>query len=187
MPADTWTEDRLVRECLKGSDEAWSALVERYKNLVYSIPLKHGITGDDASDIFQSVFFELLSHLGTIRNPKALPMWLIQTASHKCLHFRKQQGRFSPMIDDADEMEDPATGSMLEETLAEWERERMVERALTELPERCRTLVEMLFYEIPPRPYEQVAQDLGLALGSIGFIRGRCLDKMRKSLTKAGL
>jgi DNA-directed RNA polymerase specialized sigma24 family protein len=44
----------------------------------------------------------------------------------------------------------------------------------------------MLFFEHPPRPYEEVASSLGLAVGSIGFIRGRCLKKLRDLLTEKG-
>src|SRR6266567_4724319 len=93
-PTPYWSEERLVRECLKGSEDAWSELVDRYKNLVYSIPLKYGLNGDDANDIFQSVFFELLAHLPELRKPKALPMWLIQTASRKCISVVKGNRRF---------------------------------------------------------------------------------------------
>jgi RNA polymerase sigma factor (sigma-70 family) len=188
VSADTWTEDRLVKECLKGNEEAWSALVDRYKNLVYSIPLKYGITGDDSSDIFQAVFFELLSHLGEIRNPKALPMWLIQTASRKCLAFKRGTNRFTALEDEeaAGEQfghEDPAVG---EQALHEYQQEHSLGVALEKLSPRCRRLVHMLFFEVPARPYEEIAQDLGLKTGSIGFIRGRCLDKMRSFLDQAG-
>ena len=188
MSADTWTEDRLVKECLKGNEEAWSALVDRYKNLVYSIPLKYGITGDDSSDIFQAVFFELLSHLGEIRNPKALPMWLIQTASRKCISFKRGQNRFTALEDEEAGgqqfgREDPAVG---EQALHEFQQEHSLGVALEKLSPRCRKLVNMLFFEVPARPYEAIAQDLGLKTGSIGFIRGRCLDKMRSFLDQAG-
>jgi DNA-directed RNA polymerase specialized sigma24 family protein len=44
----------------------------------------------------------------------------------------------------------------------------------------------MLFYESPSRPYAEIAQQLGLAAGSVGFIRGRCLSKLRQKLEKAG-
>jgi len=44
----------------------------------------------------------------------------------------------------------------------------------------------MLFFECPPRPYQEIARDLGLATGSIGFIRGRCLEKLRKRLEEMG-
>jgi hypothetical protein len=44
----------------------------------------------------------------------------------------------------------------------------------------------MLFFEQPPRPYNEVAQALGLATGSIGFIRGRCLGRLQKILAELG-
>jgi hypothetical protein len=44
----------------------------------------------------------------------------------------------------------------------------------------------MLFFEAPPRPYQQVAAALGLATGSIGFIRGRCLARLRRQLEQLG-
>ena len=44
----------------------------------------------------------------------------------------------------------------------------------------------MLFFENPPRPYQDIAKKLDLATGSIGFIRGRCLSKLRKQLEKMG-
>lgn len=186
MPPDASSEDRLVRDCLNGKEEAWTALVDRYQNLVYSIPLKWGITGDDASDIFQSVFFELLSHLAEIRNPKALPMWLIQTTSHKCADFRKRQQRFTSLEEDNEENHPAATDPNGERILADWQRDRTLNEALETLSPRCRKLVDMLFFESPARPYEQIAKDLGTATGSIGFIRGRCLDKLRQKLGKAG-
>jgi len=44
----------------------------------------------------------------------------------------------------------------------------------------------MLFFEEPARPYQQVARTLGIAPGSIGFIRQRCLERLRKGLIDAG-
>src|SRR5580704_10558962 len=81
-----WTDTRLVRECSNGNEDAWDALIEKYKRLIYSIPVKYGFNPDDANDIFQAVCLELLSELPKLRKPKALPKWLIQVASHKCFH-----------------------------------------------------------------------------------------------------
>jgi DNA-directed RNA polymerase specialized sigma24 family protein len=44
----------------------------------------------------------------------------------------------------------------------------------------------MLFFEDIARPYAEVAASLGIATGSIGFIRRRCLEHLRKSLEEAG-
>jgi DNA-directed RNA polymerase specialized sigma24 family protein len=47
-------------------------------------------------------------------------------------------------------------------------------------------MIRLLFYVEPPLPYREVAQRLGLAVGSIGFIRGRCLKRLQKTLLAMG-
>jgi DNA-directed RNA polymerase specialized sigma24 family protein len=47
-------------------------------------------------------------------------------------------------------------------------------------------MVQLLFYQDPPVPYAEVARQMGLAEGSIGFIRGRCLEKLRTFLEQKG-
>ncbi len=66
------------------------------------------------------------------------------------------------------------------------EREQMVREAVARLPTRCGELVRLLFYEQPPVPYKELAQRMGLASGSIGFIRGRCLKRLQRLLEETG-
>jgi hypothetical protein len=47
-------------------------------------------------------------------------------------------------------------------------------------------MIELLFFEQPPTPYHEVARRLKLATGSIGFIRGRCLQGLKKILAESG-
>ena len=63
----------------------------------------------------------------------------------------------------------------------------MLRDAIQELPDRCREMVRLLFYHQPPLPYKEVADRLGLAEGSIGFIRGRCLKKLRVQARRYGI
>jgi RNA polymerase sigma factor (sigma-70 family) len=181
-----WSDERLVAECLKGNQEAWSALIDKYKNLIYSIPIKLRMY-DDAADIFQAVCVDLLAGLPKLREPKALPKWLMQTCYHKCLRYRTKTDNHTPLTNDAGEelpliSEDPLPEYML----AELEKEQMVRDAISELNPRCEQMVRMLFFENPPRPYQEVARELDIATGSIGFIRGRCLQKLKKQLEKMG-
>jgi DNA-directed RNA polymerase specialized sigma24 family protein len=71
--------------------------------------------------------------------------------------------------------------------LYELERAQKIRQVLSELEPRCRQLVETLFFENPARPYREVAQSLGLAVGSIGAVRERCLERVRRLLEKAEL
>ena len=47
-------------------------------------------------------------------------------------------------------------------------------------------MIELLFFQQPPPPYSEVAQKLQLATGSIGFIRGRCLKRLKQILEEKG-
>ena len=180
-----WPDPRLVRECLKGNEEAWSALVDKYKHLIFSIPVKYGFSPDDATDIFQSVCLELLSQLPNLRNPQALPKWIMQVTAHKCFHGRRQQQR-TEVTDPNDPKFEQSTPSRAESILREAEDEQNLRQAVAALPPRCQQLIRMLFFEEPARPYQQVARTLGIAPGSIGFIRQRCLERLRKGLIDAG-
>ncbi len=179
-----WPDARLVKECLKGSEEAWSALIDKYKSLIFSIPIKYGFSADDASDIFQGVCLELLSDLPKLRMPKALPKWIMQVTSHKCFHRKRQMLRTE--TSDDDKTFEQSTPPRAEGILRQAEEEQALREAVAGLPPRCRDLVRMLFFEEPARPYEVVAQSLGIATGSIGFIRQRCLDRLRLQLKDAG-
>jgi RNA polymerase sigma factor (sigma-70 family) len=181
---EAWPDIRLVKECLQGSEEAWSALIEQYKNLIFSIPIKYGFSADDASDIFQAVCLELLSDLPKLREPKALPKWIMQVTSHKCFHRKRQMLRTE--TSDDDKTFEQVTPARAEEFLRQAEDEQALRDGMLGLPARCRELIRMLFFEEPARPYQEVAESLGIAIGSIGFIRQRCLSRLRLQLEDAG-
>jgi len=188
-PRDTDALDvRLVRECLEGREEAWSELLDRYKRLIFSIPLKYGLSCDEATDIFQDVCVELVAALGELREPRALPKWLAQVTAHKCARFKQVATRQSAATFENETLDTIADGADLtEHVLLEVEREQALRDAVTMLPPRCRQLIRALFFETPVRPYREIARRLNLACGSIGFIRGRCLSRLRSELRKNGL
>ena len=180
------SDERLIKACLKGDAEAWASLIDKYKNLIYSIPIKFGIH-QDASDIFQAVCVDLMSELENLREHRALPKWLMETCYHRCLQYRRQGGRLVELTPEhAEKLEDDADQPLPEQMLAQLEQEQLLRDAVASMPERCERMIHMLFYELPPRPYDQIARELGVATGSIGFIRGRCLARLRKQLEKRG-
>lgn len=179
------SDEELVRACLAGDQTAWASLVEKYRKLVYSVPVKYRLTPEDAADIFQAVWTDLVAELPSLRSPAALRSWLMTVASHKCYH-RKRSIQRREQQSGSDDIEALAMAASQQDFVVELEREQMVRDALELVPGRCRRMVEMLFYEYPPLPYKDVAERLGLAEGSIGFIRGRCLQKLRARLQEMG-
>ena len=175
----------LVKECLAGSEEAWSSLIEKYKALIYSIPVKYGLPPQEAADVFQATCTELLVRLAEIREPRALPKWLMQVAHHESYRWKRQGQRV--VSRDADEdLPEPEIPPIAESLMQQTQEEQMLREAMASLTPQCRRLVELLFYEIPARPYTEVAKELGLAVGSIGFTRQRCIERLRRQLEGLG-
>jgi RNA polymerase sigma factor (sigma-70 family) len=184
-PPRAWSDERLVKECLAGNEEAWSLLIEKYKALIYSIPVKYRLPPHEAADVFQATCVELLRCLPELREPRALPKWLMQVAHHQCYRWKRQQQRVVSRDGDAD-LREPETPAIAETLVQRTQEEQILREAMATLSPQCRRLVELLFFETPARPYSEVAAELGLAVGSIGFTRQKCMDRLRKHLGDLG-
>jgi RNA polymerase sigma factor (sigma-70 family) len=180
----SWSDTRLVGECLRGNETAWTSLIDKYKNLIFSIAVRRGFSRDDATDIFQEVAAQLLSELAKIRKPQALAGWLIRVTSNKCTQWRKRQFRES--VDKEAVIASSSELDSVESLLFEAEREQTLRYAMHRATPQCRELIKMLFFENPPLPYQDVATGLGIATGSIGFVRKKCLERLRRFLEEAG-
>jgi RNA polymerase sigma factor (sigma-70 family) len=183
--APAWNDTRLVKECLRGNEEAWSLLIDKYKALIYSIPVKYGLPPHEAADVFQATCVELLTRLPELREPRALPKWLMQVAHHECYRSKRQQQRMVSRDGDTD-LPEPETPPIAESVMQQTQEEQMLREAMNALSPQCRRLVQLLFFETPARPYAQVAKELGLAVGSIGFTRQKCIDRLRRQLDALG-
>ena len=180
-----WDDTRLVKECLSGNEQAWTLLIDKYKALIFSIPVKYGLPPHDAADVFQATCAELLVRLPELREPRALPKWLMQVAHHECYRWKRQQQRVVSRDAEPD-LPEPETPAIAETVLQQTQEEQMLRDAMRVLSPQCRKLVEMLFFEVPARPYAEAAKELGLAVGSIGFTRQKCIDRLRRQLDELG-
>jgi RNA polymerase sigma factor (sigma-70 family) len=179
------SDTELVSACLSGDEEAWGELIDRYSRLIYSIPLRQGLTREEAADVYQAVCLDLVAELPKLRDPQALPAWLIRTTSRKVGKWRRRSERY--VADDGDIAESAQDQDALPDSVIEhYQRTQALRDGIEALPDRCRSMVRMLFFETPARPYKEVAQALGVATGSIGFLRMKCLDQLRSVIERFG-
>ncbi len=180
------SDEQLVRSCLQGNHSAWCALLERYRNLIFSIPIKRGFSREDAAEVFQEVCLKLLSHMPRLRNPRTLAACLITVTSRECSHWRRERARYCELDGESAKASSAGGFETTAELFDEVRREQALREALAEIDARCKEVVRSLFFATPAIPYEELAQRLGLATGSIGFIRMRCLKRLRRLLEKKG-
>jgi RNA polymerase sigma factor (sigma-70 family) len=177
------TNDRsvtdLVTRARNGDQRAWDDLVERYAPLVWSVCRRYQLRGADAEDVHQTVWLQFVSQLAKIRDPVALPGWLVTTTRRECVRvLRAARGpHAAEYVPDAETIPDQQAGTAEQELLVA-ERHATLREALARLPPCCQRLIGKLI-EDPPVTYAQISALLNLPVGSIGPLRGRCLDKLR--------
>src|ERR671927_1303621 len=177
---------QLVLACRRGDQLAWEKLIRRYQRLIYAIPLRAGLDEDEAAEIFQDVFTTFFQKLNDIEEPEKLQAWLVTTARRKT--WRSIARSQTRTREDAEAVDGAATvrdeTPLPDEQLLMLEEQHRIRTAVSLLDERCRKLVEMLFYQSQPPSYAEIAVALGIPEGSIGPTRARCLGKLLRILRK---
>ncbi|MFI7067719.1 RNA polymerase sigma factor [Kribbella sp. NPDC050124] len=170
----------LVIQAASGDQGAWSRLVDHYARLVWAVTRSFRLSDSDAADVSQMVWLRLLEHIHRV-DPERVGAWLVVTTRRECLRvlaFRKrvlltyESAAFEGVAGDQPD---------LDADLLAGERADDVRRALQSLPDRWQQLMGMLMAD-PPAPYAEISATIGIPIGSIGPIRGRCLQKLRMLL-----
>jgi RNA polymerase sigma factor (sigma-70 family) len=189
--ADRATADRVIADLVtrarNGDERAWGALVERYAPLIWSICRNHRLGDADAKDVGQSVWLYLVDQLDRVRDPAALPGWLATTTRRECARvLRAAQGpQTAGYVRDTESLPDERIETADQELLAA-ERRAALREAVGDLPLCCQRLIALLTAD-PPAPYAEISARLGIAVGSIGPTRARCLDRLRRHPAIAAL
>jgi RNA polymerase sigma factor (sigma-70 family) len=177
----------LVARARNGDEQAWDALVERYAPLIWSICRKYRLDRADADDVGQGVWLQLVDHLDRIRDPAALPGWLVTTTRRECGRvLRVARGPHAAgYVPDLETIPDPRAG-MVGQELLEAERHAALREAFRHLSHFDQQLMALLIQD-PPASYAEISAKLGIPVGSIGPHRGRCLEKLRRHPAIAAL
>jgi RNA polymerase sigma factor (sigma-70 family) len=183
QPSDT----ALIEASRKGDSHAWQTLVERYQRLIYTIPRRAGFDESLASEIFQRVFAKLVANIHRIEQPERIQAWLVTTAKRETLRMVDKEKRTASTQQDISEQETlPDHAPLPDEIVVRLEEQHGVRLAVEQVGDKCRQLLTLLFYQNDVLPYSDVARELGIAEGSIGPTRARCLQKVQKILEQQG-
>jgi RNA polymerase sigma factor (sigma-70 family) len=174
---------RLTRLAAAGDQAAWNELINRYSRLLWAIAAQHRLSPADAADVFQTTWLRLVEHVDRISDPERIGAWLATTARRECLRVIQSCGRQVPVGDDFPEIVAPAADPAAE--LLRAERDADLRRAMSCLRERDEQLLLMLVSDAAPG-YAEIAETLGMPIGSIGPTRARCLDRVRLEYARQG-
>lgn len=172
---------QLFTEARAGNAAAFDALVRELNPLLWHVVRAQGLASEEAADVVQTTWLELVQRLRDIRSPQALTGWLVTTARRQAWHVRSRQRRHDQ--EGAEAIADvPDAGAGPPDVVETSERHRVLWRHVQSLSDRCRELLRIVAFVDRP-DYDVVAEALAMPRGSVGPTRGRCLAKLRAALS----
>ncbi len=171
----------LVEAAAAGDEHAWHEIVDRYTPLLGSVISRFRLTTAETQDVAQTVWLRLVEHLSSLREPRALPTWIITTGkreSLRCLSDRRRTVPYDPL--DPSWLAPSAEDTEPDTELLRTEQHEALLAGLAELPARQRELL-FLLVEDPPLSYAQITRRTGIPTGSIGPTRHRALERLRQT------
>ncbi len=174
-------ERSLVERHRWGDATAFEEVYRRFAEMVFNLAYRLAGEREEAADLTQEVFLRIYRHLGRFHGGSSLKTWIYRVALNHC---RSRLGRRRPLepLDDAGaEPVDPARGP--ESRALAGDAGRRVAAALAGLPPAFREAV--VLRDLEGLAYQEIAEVLGVRVGTVRSRIARGRDQLREILTAA--
>jgi RNA polymerase sigma-70 factor (ECF subfamily) len=174
------SDSALVERCRAGDEVAFTALVDRYKDLVFGLVVR--LVGDRqrADDLAQEAFLRIHRGLPYFRGEASLSTWIYRIVVNLCA---QERGRRAPeaSLDEIDERGRPRVdASRIDRAFSDLELQDRLRKALEQLPDRYRVLIAAHYLE--GVQYEALAEALDMPLGTVKTHLHRAKRRLREIL-----
>lgn len=164
---------RLVQRAIKGDQNAYADLMDRYRDSIYFLLLKMVNNKDDADDLTIEAFGKAFKNLKQYTPNFAFSTWLFKIASNNCIDFIRRKKKKTLSIDKTIENDDGTEttihlkSEMLdpEEKFVQKQKIKLLHELVKKLKPRYRELVELRYFK--ELSYEEIAAQLDIPLGTV--------------------
>lgn len=190
---------RLLARCRSGEQAAWDAMFEAHYAAAWRFiyQLGYNFTPEDVEEICQETFLAVIRNLESFKSECRFQTWLFRIATNKARDYRERQHaakRGGGRSDQPLGVEDAETGLALDppsnapgpdDILMSAEQAAMIERALDELGEPCRELVQLRYFG--ELSYDEIGRALNLNVKTVSSRLSRCLGRLEQILHRLDL
>jgi RNA polymerase sigma factor (sigma-70 family) len=171
----------LLREYAgRASEDAFTQLVNRYVNMVYSAALRQAGDTHAAEEIAQVVFIILARKAAAIRRDTILSGWLLRTTRFVALNARRREWHRRQTEQEAMNLNPNSS-----ETSAAWNQiAPLLDEALVCLSQKDRDAIALRFFE--NKSFVEIGRVLGVNEDSAQKRVSRAVDKLRANFAKRG-
>lgn len=185
------TDQEVVTRARKGEEAAYRELVRRYERPVFSLIFRMVRNRELAEDLSQETFVKVLNALDSYRPEYKFSSWVFKIANNAAIdHLRRRELdtlslEGSPHAETPEAVEATALqiGDRQESPLDAVEARELggqIEQAIAQLRPEYRSCI--LLRHVEGRAYEEIAEILGLPLGTVKTYIHRARNELRQAL-----
>lgn len=185
--ASSREDDVLVEDAIGGDEQAYSKLVDKYERALYFHILKMIKDREQVEDLVQEAFVKAFNNLNTYSNSYAFSTWLYRIATNHTIDYLRKKKLKTLSIDEPMKTRDgemqmqlPDEDAGADRRIMRKQRQRMVQEAIEDLPEKYRKVIEMRHME--EKSYQEIADVLDLPLGTVKAHIFRARELLYKEL-----
>ena len=150
--------------------------------------LGHDFTVEDAEEICQEVFLSVIKNLDSFQGQSQFQTWLFRIAANKARDYRQRLravkrggGQTTVSLQSAQPengvaIDPPSHAPGPDAILMNAERAALLHRALEELGEPCREIIELRYFG--GLSYEELSRSLDLNPKTVSSRLSKCLDRL---------
>lgn len=176
-------ERELVRKAQQGHEDAFAALVEKYRRKMFNLAYSFTRNAEAADDLAQEVFLKAYLSLPRFQAKSSFGTWLYRIAVNTSKDYLRKEGRVKKVPFE----ESPADMMLHEDAMAKKEeadiqesRKSMMLQALQSLPDKYRTILTLR--DIQGFPYGEIAEILSISPGTVDSRLHRARKLLRKKV-----
>ena len=183
------TNSLLIQKALEGDQEAYACIVDRYRGQIYGLVFRMVKNREEAEDITQETFIKAFKALASFNADYAFSTWLYKIAANNCIdYFRKKRLKTYPLDnpiqskDGERSREYPNQEQGPEYGLLSKEKSFQIQKAIDSLPEKYKAAI--ILRHTKDQSYEEIADELGIPLGTVKVRIFRAREMLKKKLTE---
>jgi len=187
----TLTDQEVVVRAREGSERAYRELVRRYERPIFSLIYRMVRDRELAEDLAQETFVKALNAIESYRPEFKFSSWIFKIANNAAIDHLRRRELDTLSLDGSPHAETPEAieatalqiGDRQETALEEVEARELggeIETAIARLRPEYRSCI--LLRHVEGRAYEEIAEILGLPLGTVKTYIHRARNELRLSL-----
>lgn len=180
---DHHSDEHYIKRVLSGDQSSYAMLVERHKNMVYTITMKMLRNREEAEEVAQDAFLKAYKSLNKFKQQSKFSTWLYKITYNLCISQlrKKKQNVFSIDGNEGETTFDIEDTHQKMDNLEQTERKELLECAVSELNEEEQTIVTMYYHE--DLSTEEISEITGLSVSNVKVKLYRARKRLYKNLS----